>query len=178
MSSYASVSHERDSSFYESPALSEAVPSSVGGPDSLLEPPQPPKPQEDSVKIAQGEQLVTSGSGSSQTIGGHRQANGHAPPTPAPLPPSSFLPTSPTWSYRSSAQSSGVNRLVRMGNFEQLHKYLAGGPIQHPAAADTVKAKYYMPRNPFPTAAITHKYHTRCSTMRQYTRARRDAYVF
>ncbi|KAJ6479255.1 Not1 N-terminal domain, CCR4-Not complex component-domain-containing protein [Mycena vitilis] len=192
MSSYASVSHERDSSFYESPALSEAVPSSVGGPvatsspqrvlasrkDSISssaprvlsplsstsrpipEPPQPPKPQEEStevpqfppgVKIAQGEQLVTPGSGSSQTIGGHRQANGHAPPAPAPLPPSSFPPglADLVLPFERAKQRASQ----RMGNVEQLHKYLAGGLSSIPQPQDTVKAKYYMPRNPFPTAA-------------------------
>ncbi|KAJ6541605.1 Not1 N-terminal domain, CCR4-Not complex component-domain-containing protein [Mycena capillaripes] len=191
MSSYASVSHERDSSFYESPALSEAVPSSVGGPvatsspqrvlasrkDSISsvprvlsplssvsrpipEPSQPQNAQEESdqqevpqfppgVKIAQGEQLVTPGS--SQTIGGHRQANGHPPPAPAPLPPSSFPPglADLVLPFERAKQRASQ----RMANVDQLHKYLAGGLSGIPQPQDTVKAKYYMPRNPFPTAA-------------------------
>ncbi|KAJ7146457.1 Not1 N-terminal domain, CCR4-Not complex component-domain-containing protein [Mycena epipterygia] len=189
MSSYASVSHERDSSFYESPALSEAVPSSVGGPAATSSPqrilaspkgstssvpriPSPPSstsrllpellhPQnlrEESdqqqapqfppgVKIAQGEQSASPGA--SQTIGGHRQVNGHPPP--APLPPSSFPPglADLVLPFERAKQRASQ----RMANVDQLHKYLANGLSSIPQPQDTVKAKYYMPRNPFPTAA-------------------------
>ncbi|KAJ7726346.1 Not1 N-terminal domain, CCR4-Not complex component-domain-containing protein [Mycena metata] len=194
MSSYASVSHERDSSFYESPALSEAVPSSVGGPIATSSPqrvlasrkdsissipripsPSPatsisrpipePSPPQDShveendqqtvpqfppgVKIAQGEQTTPG----SSTIGGHRQANGHPPqvPAPAPLPPSSFPPglADLVLPFERAKQRASQ----RMANVDQLHKYLAGGLSGIPQPQDTVKAKYYMPRNPFPTAA-------------------------
>ncbi|KAJ7447169.1 Not1 N-terminal domain, CCR4-Not complex component-domain-containing protein [Mycena latifolia] len=184
MSSYASVSHERDSSFYESPALSEAVPSSIGGPAATSSPqcvsssrkasissiprlPSPPSstshppdlvrsddsPEEDDqpapqfppgVRIAQSEQSTTPGT--SQTIGGHRQAIGH----PAPLPPSSFPPglADLVLPFERAKQRASH----RMANVDQLHKYLANGLASIPQPQDTVKAKYYMPRNPFPTA--------------------------
>ncbi|KAJ7239797.1 Not1 N-terminal domain, CCR4-Not complex component-domain-containing protein [Mycena haematopus] len=199
MSSYASVSHERDSSFYESPALSEAVPSSIGGPmatsspqrvfasrkdsissssvprvsspPSIVRPNPGPSQTESSpeendpddapqfppgVKIAQDEQLLAALVASSQTIGGHRQANGHTPS--APLPPSSFAPGV------AAAAEVGVADLLlpydrakqragqRMTNVDQLNKYLEGGLRSMPQPQDTVKAKYYMPRNPFQTA--------------------------
>ncbi|KAJ7827198.1 hypothetical protein B0H13DRAFT_311770 [Mycena leptocephala] len=195
MSSYASVSHERDSSFYESPALSEAIPGpvatsspqrvsasrkdSISSVPRVLSPlssishpiPEPSQPQnareEDDqqevpqfppgVKIVQGEQLVTPGAGASQTIGGHRhaQTNGHPlhpppAPAPAPLPPSSFPPglADLVLPFERAKQRASQ----RMANVDQLHKYLAGGLSGIPQPQDTVKAKYYMPRNPFPTA--------------------------
>ncbi|KAJ6601073.1 Not1 N-terminal domain, CCR4-Not complex component-domain-containing protein [Mycena vulgaris] len=183
MSSYASVSHDRDSSYYESPALSEAVLSSIGGPAATSSPqrvpaslkdsissiprlPSPPpstsrllpdpqdSPEDDGqqapqfppgVKIAQSEQSTTPGT--SQTIGGHRQVNGH----PAPLPPSSFPPglADLVLPFERAKQRASH----RMANVDQLHKYLATGLASIPQPQDTVKAKYYMPRNPFPTAA-------------------------
>ncbi|KAJ7144795.1 Not1 N-terminal domain, CCR4-Not complex component-domain-containing protein [Mycena crocata] len=186
MSSYASVSHERDSSFYESPALSEAVPSSATGPVATSSPQRilatrkespripsppasasrllpellhPPSAQEEDeqqqqapqfppgVKIAQGEETVTP----PQTIGGHRQPNGHPPPAPAPLPPSSFPPglADLVLPFERAKQRASQ----RMANVDQLHKYLANGLTSIPQPQDTAKAKYYMPRNPFPTAA-------------------------
>ncbi|KAJ7511734.1 Not1 N-terminal domain, CCR4-Not complex component-domain-containing protein [Mycena galericulata] len=193
ISSYASVSHERDSSFYESPALSEAVPSSATGPvatsspqrrtasissvSRVLSPPpsasrllpellqlpnareeeeQEQQPQQQQVpqfppgvKIAQGEQVVTPGS--SQTIGGHRQPNGHPPLVPAPLQPSSFPPglADLVLPFERAKQRASQ----RMANVDQLHKYLANGLSSIPQPQDTVKAKYYIPRNPFQTAS-------------------------
>ncbi|KAJ6457367.1 Not1 N-terminal domain, CCR4-Not complex component-domain-containing protein [Mycena sanguinolenta] len=195
MSSYASVSHDRDSSFYESPAISEAVPSSIGGPIATSSPqripasrddsisslsvprvlsplstvrPNPGPPQTESaqendrqddapqfppgVKIAQGEQLAAPAT-SSQTIGGHRQANGHTPS--APLPPSSFTPAAAEVGvadllipYDRAKQRAGQ----RMTNVDQLNKYLEGGLRTMPQPLDTLKPKFYMPRNPFQTA--------------------------
>ncbi|KAJ7157343.1 Not1 N-terminal domain, CCR4-Not complex component-domain-containing protein [Mycena filopes] len=206
MSSYASVSHDRDSSFYESPALSEAVPSSVGGPLATSSPQRVPASRKDSisssvprvpspsppssisrpipeeaavasppqaeesdadereavpqfppgVKIAQGEQVTTPGT--AQTIGGHRQANGHTPaaaaapapaPVQAPLPPSSFPPGLADLVLpfeRAKQRASGWR------TWTSCTSTLAGGVSGIPQPQDTVKAKYYMPRNPFPTA--------------------------
>ncbi|KAF8215677.1 Not1 N-terminal domain, CCR4-Not complex component-domain-containing protein [Mycena galopus ATCC 62051] len=201
MSSYASVSHERDSSFYESPALSEAVPSSISGPVATSSPqrvlasrkdsvssasvprvssplstlrpnpvpgpsqPQPqPQPQEEEndndqqdqddapqfppgVKIAQGEQLTTPAA----TIGGHRQANGHTPPAPLPTNSSSFAGVGVAdllLPYERAKQRAGQ----RMTNVDQLNKFLESGLRSIPQPQDTVKAKYYVPRNPFQTA--------------------------
>ncbi|KAJ7083334.1 Not1 N-terminal domain, CCR4-Not complex component-domain-containing protein [Mycena belliarum] len=190
MSSYASVSHERDSSFYESPALSEAIPSSIGAPAATSSPqrasasrkgsissiprlPSPPpsssrppelvRSQDSSheedeqpipqfppgVRIAQGEQ-VTTPSGS-QTIGGHRQGgNSSTQSGPAPLPPSSFPPglADLVLPFERAKQRASH----RMANIDQLQKYLANGFASVPQPQDTTKAKYYMPRNPFPTA--------------------------
>ncbi|KAF7347196.1 hypothetical protein MVEN_01474400 [Mycena venus] len=204
MSSYASVSHDRDSSFYESPALSEAVPVATSSPQRILasrkdsisssvprvSSPLPlsstsrqmPGPSQDSlegeteqqpqhaaapqfppgVKIAQGELLASSASSQSQTIGGHRQTpvtvngNGHAPPALVPqsqsqsLPPSSFAPgvADLVLPYERAKERASQ----RMGNVDQLNKYLEGGLRSIPLPQDTVKAKYYTPRVPFPTA--------------------------
>ncbi|KAJ6606783.1 Not1 N-terminal domain, CCR4-Not complex component-domain-containing protein [Mycena sp. CBHHK59/15] len=191
MSSYASVSHEPDSSFYsgaESPAFSEAMPGSVGGPAATSSPqrilasrkdsfssaprlpspppstthrvlPEPSQPrtehdqpqQQQAPQFPPGvkiEQSATATPGPSQTIGGHRQANGHA--LPAPLSPSSF--PAGLADLVMPFQRAKQNASQRMANVEQLHKYLAGGLSSIPQPQDTVRGKYYVPRNPFQTA--------------------------
>ncbi|KAK7063572.1 Not1 N-terminal domain, CCR4-Not complex component-domain-containing protein [Favolaschia claudopus] len=204
MSSYASVSHDRDSSFYESPALSEAVPSSsLSGPiatsspqrvlatrkDSISSAPrvlsplssavrpvlaeasQPasaPQEQEEAavvdraevpqfppgVKIAQGEQQAAAAAPASQTIGGHRQGqvhqvNGHVPPATT-APASAFAPgvADLVVPYEQAKQRAGQ----RMGNIDELNKFLEGGLGSIPLPSDTLKAKFYAPRTPFQTA--------------------------
>ncbi|KAJ7810522.1 Not1 N-terminal domain, CCR4-Not complex component-domain-containing protein [Mycena olivaceomarginata] len=199
MSSYASVSvsHDRDSSFYESPALSEAAPVATSSPQRVLAArkdsissvprvssplsniprpipgPEPPRPQlqeetddqqrqeaapqfPPGVKIEQGAGAAPSPA-ASQTIGGHRQPNGHGatPPVSAPLPPSAFAPgvADLVLPYERAKQRAGQ----RMANVEQLNKYLESGLRSIPQPQDNrqlydFRAKYYMPRNPFQTA--------------------------
>ncbi|KAJ7207608.1 Not1 N-terminal domain, CCR4-Not complex component-domain-containing protein [Mycena pura] len=220
MSSYASISHERESSFYESPALSEAVPapSVASGPiatssppqrvlaspkDSVASPPRAPSPptsitrpipepmepqtsqpqsREDAevqeaaapqfppgVKIdsEQPQAAPTTigasapsqpiASASSQAIGGHRQPNGHGHPPSAPLPPSSFppgladlvLPFERAKQRGESPPFPGSSQ--RMADMDTLNKYLETGLSSIPQPQDTLKAKYYTPRNPHQT---------------------------
>jgi len=40
-----------------------------------------------------------------------------------------------------------------MSNLDQVHKMLEGGLINVPQPQDTDRPRYYVPRNPFPTAA-------------------------
>ncbi|KAJ7052282.1 Not1 N-terminal domain, CCR4-Not complex component-domain-containing protein [Mycena amicta] len=214
MSSYASVSvshGERESSFYESPALSEAlavgsgpvamsspkgsiaslprVPSPLSASEPLVEPisrhpsEESDAPQEvdiprfpPGVAVGPGtsepQPLPLSTSSSSQAIGSHRQpqpqpqapppqqANGHTPAvTSVPMT------TTITSNVQPSSFPPGLADLVlpferakqrasqRMQDVDTLNKYLENGLSTMPQPQDTLKPKYYMPRNPFATAS-------------------------
>ncbi|KAF7296740.1 hypothetical protein MIND_00904600 [Mycena indigotica] len=195
MSSYASVSvsqGERESSFYESPALSEAVaaPVAISSPKgsiaSLPRIPSPPsaseplvepisrQPSEDSevdvprfppgVAVASDPPAIAPSTSTSSAIGSHRQpqaqANGHtaaAPPvattpiTTSTVQPSSFPPglADLVLPFERAKQRASQ----RMQDVETLNKYLTNGLSSIPQPQDTLKPKYYMPRNPFPTAS-------------------------
>ncbi|KAJ7367947.1 Not1 N-terminal domain, CCR4-Not complex component-domain-containing protein [Mycena albidolilacea] len=202
LSSSASVSHHPDGSFYsgqDSPALSEGVPSSLGGPaatssppralatrkDSISSPPragsqspsvsqlldpsppllngnspgQQPQPAQvpqqpvpqfpPGVKVPQSEQAGMSILSAPQqpSIGAQR-------PPSQPQPPQ--RPTSNVHGSLadlvSSFESVKQKAPLRMTNLDQVHKILEGGYSNIPQPQDTEKPKYYVPRNPFPTA--------------------------
>ncbi|CAK5265990.1 unnamed protein product [Mycena citricolor] len=166
MSSYASVSHGPESSFYESPALSEAVPSvpSIASPTRVLEPLPAPSPE----GVLEEKPLVESPEERPVDI------------TPAPrIPPpeerepiAAAPPPQAIGSQRPSAPAAvnpgsfpvGLADLVmpferakqratqRLGDLDQLNKYLASGVTSIPQPQDTRKTKAYAPRNPYPTA--------------------------
>ncbi|KAJ7781600.1 Not1 N-terminal domain, CCR4-Not complex component-domain-containing protein [Mycena metata] len=205
LSSSASVSHQPDGSFYSgqesSPALSDGVPSSLGGPAATSSPPRvlarkdsissPPRAASQSPSVSQlldpSPPLLN---GSSQA---HDQqpAPSTVPQQPAPqFPPGVKVPQSEQagMSILSAPQqpSIGAQRppsqpvpqrttagafpgslsdlvvsfesvkqkaALRMTNLDQVHKMLEGGYSNVPQPQDTEKPKYYIPRNPYPTAA-------------------------
>ncbi|KAF7353083.1 hypothetical protein MVEN_01276300 [Mycena venus] len=208
LSSSASVSHHQDgSSFYsgqESPALSEGVPSSLGGPaatssppralarkgckvfasysisspqragsqspsvSQLLDPsppllngnlqqgqqqptqsatvPQQPVPQfPPGVKVPQSEQA----SNMSMLSGPQQPSIGTQRPPSQPGPARHGLLSDLVISFENMKQKAAL----RMNNLDQVHKMLEGGYSNVPQPQDTEKPKYYVPRNPYPTAA-------------------------
>ncbi|KAJ6567206.1 Not1 N-terminal domain, CCR4-Not complex component-domain-containing protein [Mycena vulgaris] len=203
LSSSASVSHQPDGSFYsgqESPAISEGVPSSLGGPaatssppralarkDSISSPPragsqspsvsqlldpsppllngnsqvqsapstlpQQPVPQfPPGVKVPQSEQA-----GMSMLSGPQQPSIGAQRPLSAsqPVPQRATAGAFPgslsdlVVSFESVKQKAAL----RMANLDQVHKMLEGGYSNVPQPQDTEKPKYYVPRNPYPTAS-------------------------
>ncbi|KAJ7047705.1 Not1 N-terminal domain, CCR4-Not complex component-domain-containing protein [Mycena alexandri] len=203
LSSSASVSHQPDGSFYSgqesSPALSDGVPSSLGGPAATSSPPRvlarkdsissPPRAASQSPSVSQ---LLDP---SPPLLNGNSQPQQAAPSTvpqqPVPqFPPGVKVPQSEQagMSILSAPQqpSIGAQRppsqpvpqrttagafpgslsdlvvsfesvkqkaALRMANLDQVHKMLEGGYSNVPQPQDTEKPKYYIPRNPYPTAA-------------------------
>ncbi|CAK5276067.1 unnamed protein product [Mycena citricolor] len=153
LSSSASVSHQPD---FSSPALSEGVPSSLGGPAATS---SPPRPRNDSPSRA--------------------DTHSPSPPSSAAIPRQSTPQFPPGVKMSQSEQSMGTapsrtsagafpgslsdlvvsfeavkqKAAVRMSNLDQVHKILQGGYSNVPQPQDTEKAKYYVPRNPFTTQA-------------------------
>ncbi|KAJ7499261.1 Not1 N-terminal domain, CCR4-Not complex component-domain-containing protein [Mycena latifolia] len=204
LSSSASVSHQPDGSFYsgqESPAMSEGVPSSLGGPAATSSPPRaltrkdsissPPRAGSQSPSVSQLlDPSPPSLNGNSQ---GQQSAPSTLPQQPVPqFPPGVKVPQSEQagMSMLSGPQqpSIGAQRplsasqpvpqratagafpgslsdlvvsfesvkqkaALRMTNLDQVHKMLEGGYSNVPQPQDTEKPKYYVPRNPYPTAA-------------------------
>ncbi|KAJ7644432.1 Not1 N-terminal domain, CCR4-Not complex component-domain-containing protein [Roridomyces roridus] len=179
MSSYASVSHDRDSSFYESPTLSEAV----GAPIAVSSPqrrsvaiPSPaastsrlvPEPgQAETTLEAENEQEAAEQQPVPQFPPGVKilqgeQATSGTPPTtigghrqpngglpPPALPPSSFPPGLADLVLPFERAKQKASQ--RMTNIEQLQKFIANGASSIPQPQDAAKAKYYVPRNPWQT---------------------------
>ncbi|KAK7061424.1 Not1 N-terminal domain, CCR4-Not complex component-domain-containing protein [Favolaschia claudopus] len=198
MSSSASVSHHPESSLYsgqDSPALSDGVPSSLGGPAATSSPPRvmarkdsvssPPRAGSQSPSVSQ---LLEP---TAPSLNGNSSAPSSAPSTitqqVAPqFPPGVKVPQAEQAALGTQQQpSAGVQRppssqsvpprtasnvhgslsdlvasfesvkqkaALRMSNLEQVHKMLEGSYSNIPQPQDTEKAKYYIPRNPFPTA--------------------------
>ncbi|KAJ7283459.1 Not1 N-terminal domain, CCR4-Not complex component-domain-containing protein [Mycena rebaudengoi] len=203
MLSSASVSHQPDGSFYsdqESPAMSEGIPSSLGGPAATSSPPRsaarkdsvssPPRAASQSPSVSQ---LLDP---SPSLLNGNAQVQQPAPsslPQQVPqFPPGVKVPqneqagmsmlaapqqpsigaqrplsASQSVPQRSTAaafpgslsdlvvsfESVKQKAALRMTNLDQVHKMLEGGYSNVPQPQDTEKPKYYVPRNPYPTAA-------------------------
>ncbi|KAJ7122780.1 Not1 N-terminal domain, CCR4-Not complex component-domain-containing protein [Mycena epipterygia] len=204
LSSSASASHQLDGSFYsdqESPAMSDDVPSSLGGPAATSSPPRAlarkdsiPSPARATSQSPSVSQLLDP---SPPPLNGNSQAQQPAPSAlpqqPVPqFPPGVKVPQSEQagMSMLSGPQqpSIGAQRplsasqpvpqratagafpgslsdlvvsfesvkqkaALRMTNLDQVHKMLEGGYSNVPQPQDTEKPKYYVPRNPYPTAA-------------------------
>ncbi|KAJ7755642.1 Not1 N-terminal domain, CCR4-Not complex component-domain-containing protein [Mycena maculata] len=206
LSSSASVSHQIDGSFYsgqESPALSDGVPSSLGGPAATSSPPRVLAARKDSVSsppraASQSPSVSQLLDPSPSFSNGNSQAQQPAPSTlpqqPVPqFPPGVKVPQSeqagPSMLSAPQQPSIGAQRplsasqampqqrttagafpgslsdlvvsfesikqkaALRMANLDQVHKMLEGGYSNVPQPQDTEKPKYYVPRNPYPTAA-------------------------
>ncbi|KAF9468828.1 Not1 N-terminal domain, CCR4-Not complex component-domain-containing protein [Collybia nuda] len=105
------------------------------------------------VKAPQNEQAGPSSLGSSHqptAIGGQRppsttqqQSQQRSTPTAFPGSLSDLVV-----SFENVKQKAAL----RMTNLDQVHKMLEGGHSNVPQPQDTEKPKYYVPRNPFPTA--------------------------
>ncbi|KAJ7667668.1 Not1 N-terminal domain, CCR4-Not complex component-domain-containing protein [Mycena polygramma] len=210
MSSSASVSHQLDDSFHsgqESPAMSDGVPSSLGGPAATSSPPRamarkglfgfvgftytiasPPRAASQSPSVSQlldpsppslngtsqGQQPAPSAvpqqvpqfppgvkvpqseqAGTSMLSGPQQPSIGAQRPPPQPVPQRTTAGAFPgslsdlVVSFESVKQKAAL----RMANLDQVHKMLEGGYANVPQPQDTEKPKYYIPRNPYPTAA-------------------------
>ncbi|KAJ7179456.1 Not1 N-terminal domain, CCR4-Not complex component-domain-containing protein [Mycena filopes] len=203
LSSSASVSHQPDGSFYSgqesSPALSEGVPSSLGGPAATSSPPRvlarkdsissPPRAGSQSPSVSQlldpsppllngnspGQQPAPSTMPQqsvpqfppgvkvpqSEQAGMSILSAPQQPSIGAQRPPSQPVPQRTTAGAFPGSLSDLVvsfesvkqKAALRMTNLDQVHKMLEGGYSNVPQPQDTEKPKYYVPRNPYPTAA-------------------------
>ncbi|KAF7301558.1 hypothetical protein MIND_00721300 [Mycena indigotica] len=113
------------------------------------------------VKVPQGEQ---------STVDGVSQPSSRplsaAQPTPPRTNPSAFpgslsdlvvsfetVKQKGKHDYRSQHMPYFFPAANRMNNLDQVHKMLEGGYSNVPQPQDTEKPKYYVPRNPYPTAS-------------------------
>ncbi|KAJ7688397.1 Not1 N-terminal domain, CCR4-Not complex component-domain-containing protein [Mycena rosella] len=193
LSSSASVSHQPDGSFYssqDSPAMSDGVPSSLGGPAATSSPPRaparkdsissPPRAGSPSPSVSQ---LLDP---SPPALNGNSQVQptpSTQPQQPVPqFPPGVKVPQSEQagmsmlsgpqqpsiGAQRPLSASQTVPQRATAGafpgslsdlvvSFESVKQkgaqMLEGGYSNVPQPQDTEKPKYYVPRNPYPTAA-------------------------
>ncbi|KAJ7087184.1 Not1 N-terminal domain, CCR4-Not complex component-domain-containing protein [Mycena belliarum] len=105
------------------------------------------------VKVPQSEQAGTSMvSGPQQpSIGAQRPLSASQQPVPQRSTAGAF-PGSLS-DLVVSFESVKQKAALRMTNLDQVHKMLEGGYSNVPQPQDTEKPKYYVPRNPYPTAA-------------------------
>ncbi|KAF7313532.1 hypothetical protein HMN09_00509200 [Mycena chlorophos] len=133
-----------------SPSLSQLLPPLTNGVAQSTPPTLPQQPQfPPGVKVPQAETPASSSAGAQQ-------------PVPRPL---SVAPQQQVAPRASQGALGSLSDLVvsfesvkqkaanRMNNLDQVHKMLQGGYSSVPQPQDTEKPKYYVPRNPYPTAS-------------------------
>ncbi|KAJ6510174.1 Not1 N-terminal domain, CCR4-Not complex component-domain-containing protein [Mycena vitilis] len=143
----------------QSPSVSQLLdpaPPSLNGTSQGQQPAPSAVPQQQvpqfppGVKVPQNEQA-----GTSMLSGPQQPSIGAQRPPPQPVPQRTTAGAFPgslsdlVVSFESVKQKAAL----RMANLDQVHKMLEGGYANVPQPQDTEKPKYYIPRNPYPTAA-------------------------
>ncbi|KAJ7638498.1 Not1 N-terminal domain, CCR4-Not complex component-domain-containing protein [Roridomyces roridus] len=138
----------------QSPSVSQlldpAPPGLSGNPQAPVSP-QPVPQFPPGVKAPQNEQPVTPALPQQPAVVAQRP-----PSTSQPMPSQRATAGAFPGSLSDlvvSFESVKQKAAVRMANLDQVHKMLEGGHSNVPQPQDTEKPKYYVPRNPFPTAS-------------------------